>query len=234
MEKERQVKILSIIALVIAIVGMTLGFAAFSTTLNISSSATVTPSSDDFKITIYGIKDSSFYDTFADNNYAYTDSDISDSYGVALDSDATSTTASIDNVSHTISNIKGYFEKEGYVIYHFIIKNEGKYDAYLDISNLIFNSNENQYLANNLSPTCTPGDGATSSLVEDACNGVVGTVSFLDINTGTPKVISETYYKIPVGGSDLLGFAIEYRGPLADGPFDVEFEDFQLKFSTTK
>ncbi|MBQ3511969.1 MAG: hypothetical protein IJA30_06735 [Bacilli bacterium] len=49
MEKERQIKLLSIIALVVAITGMTLGFAAFSTTLNISSSATVTPNSEDFK-----------------------------------------------------------------------------------------------------------------------------------------------------------------------------------------
>lgn len=234
MEKARQVKILSIVALVIAIAGMTLGFAAFSTTLSISSSASVTPNSEDFKINVYGFKDATAIEKMFSTG-EILDSDLSDSFGYANGFyDATSDVASINNATHTISNIKGYFEKKGHVIYHFIIKNEGKYDAYLDISNLIFNSNENQYLANTLSPTCTPGDGATSSLVEDACNGVVGTVSFLDINTGTPKVISETYYKIPVGGSDLLGFAIEYRGPLADGPFDVEFEDFQLKFSTTK
>ena len=42
----------------------------------------------------------------------------------------------------TLYPILHAFEKEGYVIYHFIIKNEGEYDAYLDISNLIFNSNE--------------------------------------------------------------------------------------------
>ena len=34
---------------------MTVGFAAFSTTLNISSSATVTPNSEDFKIVAYGL-----------------------------------------------------------------------------------------------------------------------------------------------------------------------------------
>ena len=52
MEKTRQIKILSIVALVVAIAGMTLGFAAFSTTLSISSSATVTPNSDDFKVVV--------------------------------------------------------------------------------------------------------------------------------------------------------------------------------------
>lgn len=54
MEKDRQVKVLSIIALLVAVVGMSLGFAAFSVTLNISSSATVKPSSDNFKLQIYG------------------------------------------------------------------------------------------------------------------------------------------------------------------------------------
>lgn len=57
MEKQRQMKLLSIVALVVAIIGMTLGFAAFSTTLSISSSATVTPNSEDFKISLYGMND---------------------------------------------------------------------------------------------------------------------------------------------------------------------------------
>ena len=55
MEKQRQMKLLSIVTLVVAIIGMTLGFAAFSTTLSISSSATVTPTSEDFKISLYNV-----------------------------------------------------------------------------------------------------------------------------------------------------------------------------------
>ena len=56
MEKVRQVKVLSIFALVLAILGMSLGFATFSSTLNISSSATVSPNSEDFKMRIYGFE----------------------------------------------------------------------------------------------------------------------------------------------------------------------------------
>lgn len=230
MEKARQVKILSIVALVLAIAGMTLGFAAFSTTLSISSSATVTPNSDDFKITIYGIKDSSFYDTFADNNYAYTDSDISDSYGVALDSDATSTTASIDNVSHTISNINASFSNEGDVQYAFIIKNEGKYDAYLDLTD----KKTGSIIAVLLNKNCIAKDGATESLVASACNGVQAAVGFVDKETGREISTTESYYKITSGDYVLFTVMMNYSGPFADGPFDVEFEDFQLKFSTTK
>ena len=230
MEKTRQMKILSIIALVVAIAGMTLGFAAFSTTLSISSSASVTPNSDDFKITIYGIKDSSFYDTFADNNYAYTDSDISDSYGVALDSDATSTTASIDNVSHTISNINASFSNEGDVQYAFIIKNEGKYDAYLDLTNKK-TGNDMVVLLNK---NCIAKDGATESLVASACDGVQADIGFFNKENGTFISTTESYYKIASGDDALFTVMMNYSGPFADGPFDVEFEDFQLKFSTTK
>lgn len=46
MYKPRKIKILSILALVVSIIGMTLWFAAFSSTLTISSSATVSPNSE--------------------------------------------------------------------------------------------------------------------------------------------------------------------------------------------
>ena len=50
MEKNKGSKIIAIVALVVAVFGLTLGFAAFSNTLTISSSAYVSPSSDNFKI----------------------------------------------------------------------------------------------------------------------------------------------------------------------------------------
>lgn len=227
---DKKIKILSIIALVVAITGMTLGFSAFSTTLNISSSATVTPSSEDFKITIYGIKDSSFYDTFSDNNYAYTDSDISDSYGVAFDSNATSTTASIDNISHTISNINASFSNEGNIQYIFIIKNEGMYDAYLDLTNKKIDND----MAVLLNKNCIAKDGATESLVSSACDGVKAAIFFVNKENGTVISTTESYYKIASGDYAFVSVMMNYSGPFADGPFDVEFEDLQLKFSTTK
>lgn len=50
MEKRRRIKVLSIIALLLVIAGMTLGFAVFSSTLNISSSVTVSPDSNSFNV----------------------------------------------------------------------------------------------------------------------------------------------------------------------------------------
>ena len=43
-------KIIAIVALVIGVVGVTLGYAAFSSTLQINSSAEVTPSGDKFNV----------------------------------------------------------------------------------------------------------------------------------------------------------------------------------------
>ena len=50
MEKDRSTKIIAIAALLIGIVGLSLGFAAFSNTLTISSSAEVTPDQSAFNV----------------------------------------------------------------------------------------------------------------------------------------------------------------------------------------
>lgn len=50
MERDRKQKFIVMIALMVAIASMSLGFAAFSTTLNISSSATVSPDSSNFNV----------------------------------------------------------------------------------------------------------------------------------------------------------------------------------------
>ena len=55
MKQNRQSKIVAILALCVSVVGLTLGFAAFSNTLTISSSATVSPNESDFNIIVFGI-----------------------------------------------------------------------------------------------------------------------------------------------------------------------------------
>lgn len=231
MYKPRKIKILSILALVVAITGMTLGFAAFSSVLTISSSATVVPNSDDFKIVIYGIKD---VDEFSFKNY--TDEDISDSIGYAFSSNATFDLANIDNKTHKISNIKAYFQNDlGMVGYVFLIVNEGKYDAFLDLSDMDV-SEENDFLSitTEILKTCIPGEGATEFLVEAACDGVLGVFNLFNFNSRHLIKDSDSDYvlRIPVGGKLMFDFRVWNGEPYADGPFNVEFEDFQLKFST--
>ena len=55
MRRRQKTKTVAIIALTISVLGLTLGFAAFSNVLTISSSATVTPDASDFKIALYGL-----------------------------------------------------------------------------------------------------------------------------------------------------------------------------------
>ena len=83
MEKSQRTKILTIIVLAIGVIAMSLGFAAFSVNLNVSSSATVTPNEEDFKIKIYGVKDNDSLNDFGESGYIFDERYLSDTIGVA-------------------------------------------------------------------------------------------------------------------------------------------------------
>lgn len=232
MVRQRQIKILSIVALVVAIAGMTLGFAAFSTTLSISSSATVTPNSDDFKIVVYGAKDEESSNKI---DYEFDDSILSSSFGYAsITGDATSSVATIDNINHTISNINIEFTSDDHqnITYDFYIRNEGKYAAYLDVSDFQFEPLS--YMKYPV-PSCTAGEGATLSMVENACN--LGLYSFVAISS---EEFDENYnpsnfVKIPVNESIWLRLYYIYsvnENTIVDGPFTAEYDDIKLEFSS--
>ena len=55
MRKNRQMQLILILAICVSIVGISLGFAAFSNTLTISSSAIVKPDQKDFFLRAYGL-----------------------------------------------------------------------------------------------------------------------------------------------------------------------------------
>ena len=166
MRKDRKVQMLSIVALVLAITGMSLGFAAFSSTLSISSSATVTPNSDDFKMVVYGLIDNEeanallLGETLDFSKWSLVEVPDINNYG---------STAVIDNSNLTINNINVSFSKPGCnTAYIVAIKNEGMYDAYLDLDKY------KPIIASN----CVSNGDATQSLVDDACIGISLTLSF--------------------------------------------------------
>lgn len=107
MEKNRGTRTLSVVALLLAVVGMTIGFAAFSTTLNIQGTGQV--------------KGSKFSVIFADLGAAQT---------VGTASEVTGGTPEIQEGSTTISNYQVELMTPGDSIsYTFKIKNTGDYDA---------------------------------------------------------------------------------------------------------
>lgn len=229
MEKTRQMKMLSIVALVLAITAMTLGYAAFSTTLNISSSATVTPNSDDFKVNVYGFETFDDFEQFQSNDLSIDGISLSDSSAIGIEESASakSTIANINNSTHTITNIKAEFSSQRNVVtYPFIIKNEGKYDAYVDTSPF---NDDSEFKVN---PVCIPGEGATLELVNIACSNLHLAVFFVNPETGLTEQVYNQNYKIKVNEHIILAVAIDFNGSYPDGPFTAEFPEIKLNFST--
>lgn len=237
MEKERQLKVLAIVALVLAVTAMTLGYAAFSTTLNISSSASVTPTSEDFKIKIYGFKTQELLQAYI-NTKTFDDSYLSSTEGVAISTDSTKATASpakIDNTTHTINNIQLNLTGDGAgANYYFIIKNEGKYDAYMSGDNFICDYASRCYIPLAYPLSCSPvaNGGATPELVNNTCKDFTSTAIIVHEDNTSPTELN----KIPVNSYIVMEYSAGYSttGNKADGPFTVTFADFQINFSTAK
>ena len=232
MEKERQVKLLSIIALVVAIAGMTLGFAAFSTTLTISSSATVTPNSEDFKIVAYGLPEG--YDEaliqgnpLAIEEYTSTTSVHPVLGGKWNDTDmpynASIGKISSANNSIVISNIHVELKKEyENAIYPIVIKNEGQYNSYMTVETVG-------------ERICTAADGNMTESMEDACEKFNWRVDFAD-KTGDAIDIENSFM---LSKGEFIIVAVDlynYYGekPVPDGAMDIIFPDIKFTFSTTQ
>lgn len=246
MERNRQTKIIAIIALVLAIAGMSLGFAAFSSTLSISSSASVNPNSSDFKIKIYGYTEQNMANMYNIDSYT------SEILGYGFDGNtgiAINTMVSISNSSLTITGIDVQMtQPSDFYAFPFIIKNEGQYDAYFDLSQL----------TDSTPLSCVAESGTTESLVSVACDSIL---QLLGISTETGMeaelkfqnnqitedeyfaTVKEHQYTAGATGTIklapeeclllLIGMEYNSEGNRADGPFSATFEDIKLEFTTT-
>lgn len=216
MERNRQTKMITIIALVIAVAGMSLGFAAFSSTLTISSSATVAPDSSNFKVGFYASTTSTLASEAQDHVYPSTNGS------------ASATSLYISEGTTSISGLKANFTAPGEsVTYSFYVGNSGEYDAYLRAINF------NNITGASSNKVCTAGTDATDSLVQAACNDISISVNVHDITaTSTNSNISgKVLYKKTFAP---ITITIEYaaNGNRADGPFSVSFGDISIDYST--
>lgn len=172
MEHSRKQKLLMIVALIVAVASLSIGFAAFSVTLNISSSASVTPSSDTFSV-----KFSSSYSKVDTSPIQATDhmpGILRVGHGI------------IDNSSNpTIKNFSVTFSELGqYVEFVFYVRNEGEYTAYLNSVNFLGDK------------VCKAETGTTDSLVQSACEAInakitIGGTTYTETSdvTGQPLAI---------------------------------------------
>lgn len=213
MEKDRSSKVIAIAALLIAVLGLSLGFAAYASNLTIKSSAGVTANPDDFSV-----KFSSSDEELETNN-------ITPEVVGATGEEAT---INNDNAGGpVIENLKANFTAPGQTVtYKFYARNTGKYKAYLKGISYAEVSSSN-------TKVCTKKSTTTQSLVDEACKhiSISTTVGSESAATG-----SQTYssHELAAGGSELVTVVIKYEqtDAIADGDFDVEFGDIKLQYSS--
>ena len=140
MEKQRKYKIFSIVALVVAICGMSLGFAAFQKVLTISAKATVTPNAEEIKLTLYGVDDLEDGGYISDNGIDFSVLSkekahpiFSDDYNDYMNKNFY---ASIDNDNLSINVEKLEFIEPEEYMFVFILHNESEHDVYVSFDQL--------------------------------------------------------------------------------------------------
>lgn len=239
MEKERGGKMIAIVALMIGVVGLTIGFAAFSNTLTISSSAEYNPSS-----TIFNVDFSSSSSTVATDAITPTLSPATNG--------PTGTNATINNASDpTITNIKATFTEPGQsVTYTFYVRNAGEMEAFLrsvtfaDATIQATDSHSEDTVGSGFK-TCTQlskaqnANPATISTMTAACEDITFTMTLGSENftaskaraafTGTHDLDTTT------NASETVTITIAYPtgSDRADGDFTVNFGDITLLYAST-
>ena len=213
MEKDRSAKIIAIVALCVAVVGLSIGFATFSNNLTIKSNAKVKPNASDFDV------------NFSTSNTSELDGTVS---GIGTNS-ATAEDATIDNSdSPTITGLKANFTEPGQkVTYSFYAHNAGKYVAYL---NNVTYANVSGKTATKV---CTAGVGTDATMVDAACNGISISVK-VGSDTYTGSMDSITNHLLNLDGYEEVVVTIENasNASRADGDFEVAFGDIILTYSS--
>ena len=204
MEHSRKQKLL----MIVAVASLSIGFAAFSVTLNISSSASVTPSSDTFSV-----KFSSSYSKVDTSPIQATDhmpGILRVGHGI------------IDNSSNpTIKNFSVTFSELGqYVEFVFYVRNEGEYTAYLNSVNFLGDK------------VCKAETGTTDSLVQSACEAINAKITIG--GTTYTETSDVTGQPLAIGDYKLIRLRLEYasNGNYVDGPFSITFPDIAFVYST--
>lgn len=221
MQRERSTKIIAVVALLIAVVGLSIGFAAYDATLNINNTtATVTGSSENFKVLLSNNNSSS--GTEADVVIDDVASSVEGGATAVLEDDASMT-------SDTISGLSANFNKPGQsVSYTFYAHNAGAVYAYLNAITFANVADANS------TKVCTPGAGTDAASVAAACEGIS-----ISVKVGTDAARSESdadinNHGLAKGTPESVVVTIDYAtgSSAADGDFSVKFGNIQLLYKS--
>ena len=213
MDRDRSTKVIAIVALCVAVFGLSVGFAAFSNDLTIKSEATVKPNASDFDV------------NFSSSDTSETDGTVTATSTAGV----TAQDATINNATApTISGIKVEFTEPGQSAkYSFFAHNAGKYNAFLN--NVTFKNAKDA----NANIACVAAEGTNANMVASACQGIsikvkVGTTTFVE---PTPTITS---HELPIDQYEPVEVTIEYAygAARADGDFQVNIGDIVLTYGS--
>ena len=215
MEKNRSGQFIALLALIVAIVGVSVGFAAFSSALSIQSSANVKPDQNtlnvDFSSSATAVETNAIKPTTTPTTVVATD-------------------ATIDNSADpVIRNLSATFKEPGQkAVYTFYAYNAGELEAFL--KSIVYENVSSK----NSNKVCTAGEGTTDALVQKACEGIS-----LKVKVGTDAetssgIASISNHSLGKAKSEEITVTLEYASDAtrADGDFTVSFGDVTLNYSS--
>ena len=214
MRNERKRKIMTLSILVGAVLLISVGFAAFSSTLKIKSQATLNPDASLFDVKLSTANSiPATMGTVAPTLYPSSET-------TSLSNNITASSITIEG-STTIAGMSAAFVSPGdEVSYTLYVVNEGAYNAYLTSINFLENK------------VCTALEDTQDTLVQEACNGISATLSVAGIPyTETTQIQN---HKLNKQTGELIQITLKYdsNATRADGPFTVNFGKISLVYST--
>lgn len=215
MEKNRNAQVIAIVALVVAVLGLSVGFASFSNVLNIQASANVKPDSSTLNV------------DFSSSIDSVTVAEITPT---ATPNSIVTTNATIDNSADpTISNLSATFTEPGQsVVYKFYAYNAGELNAYL--KSIVYAN----VASSNATKVCTAKEGTTDALVQKACENILVKVKVgNELETATGKA-SITGHSLAKKTGEMITVTLEYAAGAerTDGDFSVAFGNITLNYSS--
>ena len=216
MEKKMGSKLFVVVILLIIVVGISIGFATYSTSLNIKSEATYLANPNNFRI------------DFSSSNVSVRTDPINP---VVTPDYIQANRAIISNTmgAKTISGLGANFTAPGQKVeYVFYIANSGELEAYL--KNIYFKNVEGM----ESTKVCEAKPGTNLSLVNEACQDIVLKVKIgndFETNRSLNNILN---YSISKGMFEKVTVSLEYitNGRRTDGDFKVIFGDVALDFSS--
>lgn len=217
MEKDRGSRVIAVVALLVAVVGLSIGFAAFTRDLNITFS--------DSNVNVSGDLDVKF---LASDDTEDTTIEIPFNLNDATAAGA----ATIGNDGLTINGLGATFSNKGQSVeYDFYIYNNSEYDAYLKKVEFL------NYTGKQVNKACTALTGTTQGLVDAACEDISLTIAIAGEDVVDTQTSDFTSPMIGKGKTVPVKITINYDGGensalLPNGDFKINFGGIKLNYSS--